>query len=239
MTFIVGLHGPAGAGKDTVGGILKRDFGFQTVAYAETLKSMLAAVGLPEPSRELKNEKTYAVGYNVEVLSRDRLEGMLKAAGWKYPGSKWAKEDLQGFDFSFFDAYQLLKADWAERLTVMGNFSWRDAAQLLGTEWGRSLDHDLWVKITHQKVYAAIAEDPMTPWAITDVRFENEASQIRRDGGFVLHIRGRADNMAEANLKHASEHCLTFGPGDHAVLNDSDIPTLAQRVGAIMRGLPE
>lgn len=239
MTFIIGLHGPAGAGKDTVGGILQRDFGFRTAAYASTLKAMLAVVGLPEPSRELKNERTHQVGWNGLALDREQLEKMLKAAGWKYPGSKLAHDDLPGFDFSYFDAYGLLKHEWATTLKNMGNFSWRDAAQLLGTEWGRSLDHDLWVKITHRDVWAAVQEDPMTPWTITDVRFENEAAQIRRDSGFVLHIRGRADNMSEANVKHASEHGLTFGPGDHAVMNDSDLETLAQRVGAIVKGLPQ
>lgn len=235
MTFIVGLHAPAGGGKDTVGGILKRDFGFQTVAYAETLKAMLATVGLPEPERWLKNEQCHP-GAEAGELGRPDLEKMLSVCGWV---KNSADQNLPGFEFSYSEAYAALRGEWRNKLWGMPRFSWRDAAQLLGTEWGRRLDPDIWVKITHQKVWAALREDPMTPWAITDVRFENEAGQIHRDGGFVLHIRGRAENMAEANVKHASENGVAFRRGDHAVLNDSDIPTLAQRVGAIMRGLPQ
>ena len=52
-TFIIGLAGAGGAGKDTVARLL----GFTSIAFAGPLKVGLAAMGFPEPeNRELKEE---------------------------------------------------------------------------------------------------------------------------------------------------------------------------------------
>ena len=52
-TFVIGLAGPGGAGKDTVAKLL----GFGSIAFAGPLKEGLAAMGFPEPAnRDLKEE---------------------------------------------------------------------------------------------------------------------------------------------------------------------------------------
>ncbi len=57
MLRLIGVTGPAGAGKDTVGHYLHTDYGFMAFAFASPLKQGLAAMGMPEPSsRELKEQ---------------------------------------------------------------------------------------------------------------------------------------------------------------------------------------
>lgn len=55
--MLVGVAGPAGAGKDTVGDWLVRYHGFEKRAVAGTLKAGLAAMGLPEPHDRAQKEK--------------------------------------------------------------------------------------------------------------------------------------------------------------------------------------
>lgn len=46
---VVGLHGKAGSGKDTVADYLVANHGYEKISFATTLKAMLAAGGFPEP----------------------------------------------------------------------------------------------------------------------------------------------------------------------------------------------
>jgi ribose 1,5-bisphosphokinase PhnN len=54
-SILIGLAGPAGAGKDTVADYLVEKHSFQKLSFAGPLKAMLAAGGMPEPQdRALK-----------------------------------------------------------------------------------------------------------------------------------------------------------------------------------------
>jgi hypothetical protein len=181
--MIIGLTGKAGAGKDTVGDMLVKHYGFRKDAFAATLKAMLATAGMPEP------------------------KAMLATAGMPEPKVTADKEkSIEGFDFS-----------------------WRQAAQTLGTEWGRSLDPDLWVKLTMNRVLH---------WpghcVFTDVRFENEAAAIRRVGGHIWHVAGRQTNLG-AHAGHASEAGVQFYPNkDFLINNGYDLQMLFDSVATLV-----
>lgn len=103
------------------------------------------------------------------------LKNMLKVAGLGEPENREDKEkNFEGFNFSF-----------------------REAAQRLGCEFGRSLDEDLWVKLTMMQV------DPTLSYVISDVRFNNEAEAVRSNGQ-IWHTLGRSVDMG-ALSNHASE----------------------------------
>ena len=55
--MILGIAGPAGAGKDTVADYLVSQHGFVKLAFAGPLKEMLAAAGFPEPADRDDKEK--------------------------------------------------------------------------------------------------------------------------------------------------------------------------------------
>jgi len=52
-TFLVGITGKAGSGKDTLAYMM----GFERYAFASPLKAGLRAMGFPEPERKLKESK--------------------------------------------------------------------------------------------------------------------------------------------------------------------------------------
>ena len=55
--MLIGLAGKAGAGKDTVADILCAEYGFQKLAFASGLKTMLASIGFEEPTRANKEKQ--------------------------------------------------------------------------------------------------------------------------------------------------------------------------------------
>lgn len=123
----------------------------------------------------------------------DTLKAMLAVAGFPEPPNRDDKEkQIEGFDFT-----------------------WRDAAQKLGTEWGRGLDPEIWVKITERRVRRATDRV-----VISDVRFENESAAIRRMGGKVLFLAGRAADIGAA-ASHASEAGISFYPTQDALIDNS------------------
>ena len=57
---VIGLHGKAGSGKDTVADYLVANHGFEKISFATTLKAMLAAGGFTEPAN--RDDKEPLVG---------------------------------------------------------------------------------------------------------------------------------------------------------------------------------
>lgn len=99
----------------------------------------------------------------------------------------------------------------------------RNLAQTLGTEWGREqVNENLWVIIAGQriKVYTDSGFDVL----VTDVRFENEASWIRDNGGEIWHLgRDEAGTGNAATNAHASEAGIAFVEGDKKLGNNNTI----------------
>lgn len=61
--MLIGLTGPAGAGKDTVAGILRTHYGYTQLSFAATIKNMLRLIEAEEPSKVEDKEKLVA-GFN-------------------------------------------------------------------------------------------------------------------------------------------------------------------------------
>jgi hypothetical protein len=77
-----------------------------------------------------------------------------------------------------------------------------DAQQTLGTEWGREhVGAEIWLRSWEAAARRHLAAGVSV---VNDsVRFENEVSTIRRLGGLVVRLTGRADRRA--NLAHVAE----------------------------------
>lgn len=120
------------------------------------------------------------------------------------------------------------QAEKEEVIPALGR-SYRYMAQTLGTEWGRKLIHDdLWVKIAEARMGA---EFGAKGHAISDLRFENEATMVRHIGGVIVHLKGRKDAMADGTKAHASEAGIVYMDTDITVHNDVD------NLGALHRKL--
>jgi hypothetical protein len=138
------------------------------------------------------------------------LKAMLAAAGMPEPADRALKEHMvPGF-----------------------TFTWREAAQTLGTQWGRALDPEIWVKVVEQRLLSAA---PSARYVLSDVRFENEAAMIRRCGGTVLHMTGRAADLG-VNAAHASEAGIAVFAQDWVVANGGALENTFRRVDQILFG---
>ena len=71
----------------------------------------------------------------------------------------------------------------------------RRLLQWHGTEFRRAQDKDYWINKVREKVRKGL-------WAVSDVRFQNEVTMIREEGGQVWMIAGRDDGYTPT---HASE----------------------------------
>jgi hypothetical protein len=138
-----------------------------------------------------------------EVSFASILKQMLAVAGLPEPSNRDDKEkNVEGF-----------------------NFTWREAAQTLGTEWGRSLDENIWVKLTMAKL------DPNKNYVFSDVRFDNEAKAIRNAGGSNILLLGRSADLG-GNSTHASEQGITHELIRYNILNTRDIKGFHRSIDA-------
>lgn len=109
----------------------------------------------------------------------------------------------------------------------------RRMAQTLGTEWGRMcIRDDLWLKAAEQFLVPAQMHSRVKGVVIPDIRFENEATWLRSQGGKLWHVC-RDVPAVEA---HASEAGVQMDDGDLIVCNDSDKAMLFGNIDWWMRG---
>lgn len=173
---VIGLHGRARAGKDTVANFILSHRGGYLYSFADPIRAMLVPLGI---------------------------------------------------DMS--DPYwQARKEDVIPALGV----SPRRLMQTLGTEWGRQIiNPDLWLILAKQRL---LNFGP--GMVIADVRFENEASWVRSQGGRVIHIE-RPNNVAiEA---HASEAGVEFKgeEGDIKIVNGGTLEDLQNTIREVFDGI--
>lgn len=169
---IIGVAGPAGAGKSLVASMVP---GALVMQFADPLYSMLSALlGMPE-----------------HVLRHPSVKGRT--------------------------------VEWLGQ-------SPRALLQTLGTEWGReTVALDLWVRIGMERAERAIAAGVSTV-VFADVRFENEAAEIRRRGGAIWHV----DRPGIDRDSHVSEAGIKFDTGDLLIQNDggaNDLRAIVERLG--------
>ncbi len=116
----------------------------------------------------------------------------------------------------------------------------RELFQTLGTEWGRECVHpDIWVLVAGLQLQRLRAEYrkrslPFPGAIFTDVRFENEANWIRKQGGMVLHIK-RQD--AQSVNTHRSESGVMVADGDLAISNNSSFEEFFMRLEDVVLGM--
>lgn len=130
-----------------------------------------------------------------------------------------------GFGIDFDDPHWVAHKE--DVIPAIGR-SPRELMQTLGTEWGRRRVHpDIWVILANQ---ALLARGP--GMIITDVRFENEAEWIRKNGGQVIHVSRSA---AAPVHQHTSEDGIIFQPEgrDMLVINDFDLESLQHTVSKL------
>lgn len=174
--ILVGIAGRAGAGKDTVGDILIRDYGFAATHFAFRLKQMISDL----------------LGEGIE---------------------RWADRD------------------WRETVHPRSGQTPRYMAQTLGTEWGReTISSTLWIDDTFRRLDGG----KLPRVAITDLRFENEASHIRARGGRVIHVKRPDGQEMISTADHPSERGILVRLADFEIENGGTLADLEEEIAEIV-----
>jgi hypothetical protein len=101
----------------------------------------------------------------------------------------------------------------------------RRLMQTLGTEWARAyIDDDIWIRVASERV------EQMKRYAkgivVTDVRFENEAAWVRKQGGTIWHVI-RSGAPKSAHHDHSSNTTIALHPPrDQGIYNGASIREL-------------
>lgn len=107
----------------------------------------------------------------------------------------------------------------------------RQIFQLIGTECVKPhFGEDIWVKRLAMVTRVLSTDDIVIP----DVRFEAEASWIRENGGYILHL-DRPDAVKVSS--HVSEAGIALEPSDYVIMNDSTIKRLHDHVDTYIQML--
>lgn len=236
------LCGTAGAGKDTVAGILKEEFGAQPIAFADRLKQFgYHVMGFteeqlwgPSSSRNAVDPRFSPGGlgdaWDALFDSVDDLGGSRSRLQWT---RRWIS-DL-GLEIRYREAFSRLRS-WARSLVpyaAQGGLSPRVVLQTLGTEWGREMDPRLWITngfltasrlhdggYRYDRINGLVADPTRGPVpfvAITDGRFPNEGIETLRHGGSLILVEDPTTEGTQAAQKagvqgHASELQLNAIP---------------------------
>jgi hypothetical protein len=120
-------------------------------------------------------------------------------------------------------------ADEKEAIIPWLGVSWRHLGQTLGTEWGREkVSPDIWVLIAEQFIRSEGGR-----FVITDCRFENEAAMVRRMGGVVVVLDGRAHEMSGQTKGHVSEVGIAFNQHDLTIDNGGSMEELYAQLDTV------
>jgi hypothetical protein len=117
----------------------------------------------------------------------------------------------------------------------------RELLQYLGTEWGRKKDTDLWINLWRQEVRTYRFKTSSMPDDVhivicDDLRFENEARQVKELGGIVINvtapdeIRHERNPSAFLNTGHSSEKPLPEELIDLNIYNAQDVADLRYNI---------
>lgn len=220
---LIGLSGPAGAGKDTIADYLVETYGFTKFSFSDALYEEVAK----------------AFGINKSVLyHRETKETpliCLKADRCEDPVFQQLMLE------QFYDYDPRTPAD-----NLFTECSPRQVLQWWGTEYRRKQDPDYWLKKAAQFVEAYLAlaaEDPAKPRSglvNCSVRFPNERAFVESRSGEVWHVtRPNWDaNVQDSTKVHVAEQGLTAEPQDKIVHNNGTVEQLRTSSSLLLAAQP-
>jgi len=216
---LVGLAGPAGAGKSSAAALLAAEGGWRVASFADPLR-------------------TWALELHPEWALLDLLGNGKDAP--RPPGPLgWGRvedivirhaADLTGEDVA--DRFPQILADAVSELQQ--TLSPRATLRMLG-DTVRAIDPQAFVARAAERIECAGRAGEST--VIDDVRFESEAAMVRERGGIVVHVqrdgvRYRRDHNSECGIRVTPEDRLLVNHGNLAALRAELVAVLHPRYRA-------
>ena len=204
MGFVLGISGPALAGKDTLGDYLVKEHGWSgKLSFARNLKDMCKEVfGLTEYDVNHQDGKKKLFAQPL-VLNDSHLCDILIWMATHHP-----------------DISQVQEEGLAKVSTLVGTEmdNPRHVLQIVGTEICRTL-----IPTYHVDVVKQATRQPGN-WIVTDVRFPNEGDLILDElQGIVIRLNRAEARSANINRRHPSETAmLDWGRFSDVIENSAD-----------------
>jgi hypothetical protein len=189
MGFVLGIAGPSNSGKDTIADYLIAQHGWSgKLSFARNLKDMCKFVfGLTEYQVNDQEGKKSPFRRS-PAFTKELIDSTLEWISRTHQITAASRTRVGELEGMLFD-------------------NPRHILQIVGTEVCREISPTYHVDIIKNKV----VEDGL--WAITDVRFVNEAEFVKSIGGLVVKIIRHNLPDAHINRTHTSETALLSWPG--------------------------
>ena len=201
--MLIGLGHQMRSGKDTAAEMLVGERGFTRFAFADILRD-------------------YAYRVNpVVLLSPGEVEllppGSLKA---RCETVLAYKSLVPGPALNLAEVVDMV--GWEQAKAIQGV---RRTLQELGHHGREMIGPNVWV----DALFSAVAASGAERVVISDVRYDNEAERIRREGGITAHVIRDVQGGDSETSGHPSEHGLSAGWADCVLDNNGSRDELRQR----------
>ena len=219
MALVLGLHGAAMSGKDTVADYLVDQKGWTAkLSFAHNLKEMCKAIFYLTDHDVHDQAGKHALFAKPKTFTENNLGSVLfwmSRTHARFPVSKESKLKVKSLVG-----------------TELRNP--RDILQFVGTEICRELIKTYHVDIVKQQVL----QNPEGKFVITDVRFPNEGDFVLDDlQGSVIKIERPNLSSTNINRQHASETSMSDWGRFNAVIDNSEVglEKLYEKVDTIVK----
>ncbi len=204
MSFILGISGFAGSGKDTIGDYLVSQHGWSgKMSFARNLKDMCKAVfNLTEHQVSDHDGKKFIFPQPIKFA--DTHVNLLLA---------WMCRTHETSGFTKEHRAEILQMLSDSRGRVFRTP--REIMQFVGTDFCRTIIPTYHIDIIKQKLLANEGN-----WIITDVRFPNEAETLQLLSGLIIRVERPGLVVSEEVIRHPSETALSDWKFDAVILND-------------------
>lgn len=145
----------------------------------------------------------------------------------------WSRDLLEGLTEESRLWRETVDDFWSEKLSIP-SFTPRKALQMIGTDLFRvHFNNDIWISIVENKIGAMLKNNPKTNIIISDCRFANEFSLIKRfpDSHIITILRVKNSTN---KLAHSSETEWVNYNFDAILQNDNSIDDLKTNLKSLL-----
>lgn len=233
--MIIGLSGKKRSGKSTVGKLLEENFGFRQISFAEPLKKIVhSSFSLPvHPEMKCVRysdcEDEKVKNLFMKSLLKIDFKNELVDNFLKIINPINDRSGIPILDYIELHGEESLK----DESTVAGK-EYRRLLQTVGTEVFREFcGEDFWINLTFKKIEEEIskAQPEQLKFAITDVRYDNEAQEVIDRGGKNFLIENPYELYGADN--HSSERGVSKNLISHTIVNDGSLIDLQNKLKKI------
>jgi hypothetical protein len=146
----------------------------------------------------------------------------------------WPRDLLEGLTEESRLWRETVDDFWSEKLSISG-FTPRKALQMIGTDLFRlHFNNDIWISIVENKISVMLKNNPNINIVISDCRFANEFSLIKKFSDSHIITILREKNYSINKLAHSSETEWVNYNFDAILQNDNSIDDLKSNLKSLL-----